>query len=354
MSTLTPKEQDRLMELLADEALQQLGSENFAELAELRSRAGDEVPLTGEALGTMLLAMDAADQAAGSGSQTMPPALRNRLAAQGRGLIGGASALPQQTVVRRSGLPFGLAAAVLAVAATLAGSWWVVQNRERELEQAQSTIAMLEAKVQDNAMVLARAESSLQELRTRISESEGIISDQEIAIAEAQAREIELATRLARATEDLSQAELRIAYYETPVDPETLAANRTKLLEVPGTIQLAWSPFDLPDAPAEQQMVRGDVVWNDQEQIGYLRFVGLNPNDPDIEQYQVWIIDERGLEQKVSGGIFNANAEGEIIVQITPGIDVGRVALFAVTVENPGGTWVPDLKRRVVIAPRDG
>ena len=65
------------------------------------------------------------------------------------------------------------------------------------------------------------------------------------------------------------------------------------------------------------------------------------------------MIDERGLEQKVSGGVFNASAEGEIIVPIEPGIDVGRVALFAVTVENPGGTWVPDLSRRVVIAPRE-
>jgi hypothetical protein len=39
-------------------------------------------------------------------------------------------------------------------------------------------------------------------------------------------------------------------------------------------------------------------------------------------------------------------------VPIQPGIDVGRVTLFAITVEKPGGTWVPDLKRRVVVAPR--
>jgi hypothetical protein len=50
--------------------------------------------------------------------------------------------------------------------------------------------------------------------------------------------------------------------------------------------------------------------------------------------------------------VFNASAAGEVIVPIDPGIDVGRVALFAITVENPGGTWVPDLQRRVVVAPR--
>lgn len=75
-------------------------------------------------------------------------------------------------------------------------------------------------------------------------------------------------------------------------------------------------------------------MWSNELQEGYIRFVGL--------------------EQKVSGGVFNASADGEIIVPITPGIDVGHVALFAITVENPGGTWVPDLTRRVVVAPRDG
>ena len=99
--------------------------------------------------------------------------------------------------------------------------------------------------------------------------------------------------------------------------------------------------------------MRGDVVWSDDLQEGYIRFVGLKPNDPNVEQYQIWVIDERGLEQKVSGGIFNASAEGEIVVPITPGIDVGRVALFAITIEEPGGTWVPDLSRRVVVAPRE-
>ena len=102
----------------------------------------------------------------------------------------------------------------------------------------------------------------------------------------------------------------------------------------------------------EQPGVGGDVVWNDTLQQGYLRFVGLEINDPTKEQYQVWVIDDRGMEQKVSGGVFNATADGEVIVPIEPGIDVGRVQVFAITVEEPGGIWVPDLKRRVVVAPR--
>jgi hypothetical protein len=157
----------------------------------------------------------------------------------------------------------------------------------------------------------------------------------------------------ARLEAERDAAQLRIAALEAPVDPVELQKNRIKLLDVPGTVKLAWSPFKVEGlAPPEQPGLQGDVVWNDEMQTGYLRFVGLQPNDPNIEQYQVWVIDERGLEQKVSGGVFSVTAQGEIIVPIKPGIDVGRVALFAVTVEKPGGTWVPDLKRRLVVAPR--
>jgi hypothetical protein len=162
----------------------------------------------------------------------------------------------------------------------------------------------------------------------------------------------QFATRLTALTSELNEAKLTIARFEAPADPVAMAANRTKLLEVPDTIRVAWAPFDLPNKPAEQQGIQGDVVWNDKLQTGYLRFVGLKVNDPAVEQYQVWVIDERGMEQKVSGGIFNATAQGEVIVPIQPGIDVGRVALFAITIEKPGGTWVPDLNRRVVVAPR--
>ncbi len=173
----------------------------------------------------------------------------------------------------------------------------------------------------------------------------------ETQLAEASEARLQLAEQLASATSDLDSARLAIARYEQPVDPEELKMNRQKLLEVPNTVRVAWQPFDLPDAPAEQQLVQGDVVWNNELQQGYLRFEGLAVNDPEIEQYQVWVIDERGMEQKVSGGVFNATADGEIFVPIEPGIDVGRVAVFAVTVEDPGGTWVPDLSRRVVVAP---
>lgn len=220
------------------------------------------------------------------------------------------------------------------------------------LEGKNSRISELETQLASAKQQAEQNQTFLADLRQQLNSRTGELDQAQAALAAADEDRLELAERLALVTSDLETAELRIARYEEPVDPATLAANRQKLLDVPGTLRLAWSPFDLPDNPAIQQNVTGDVVWNDELEQGYLRFVGLEVNDPDVEQYQVWVIDDRGMEQKVSGGVFNATAEGEVIVPIDPALDIGRVALFAITVEEPGGIMVPDLRRRVVVAPR--
>lgn len=275
-------------------------------------------------------------------------------------------------------------AAAAIILLTVAFGWWTVRDGarlERDLADANRRILESEARAQANARLLAEAReeglrlgeaiaqrqaaldakvaaldtanASGRALEERLIAQERSALEKDTEIARRASRELELASALADATARLTEAELAIARFEAPVDPALLAENRRKLAEVPGTIRLAWSPFDVPGLPpAEQPGVEGDVLWNDALQTGYLRFAGLDPNDPGIEQYQVWVIDERGMEQKVSGGVFDVSAEGEVIVPIKPGIDVGRVALFAVTVENPGGTWVPDLRRRIVVAPR--
>jgi len=139
-----------------------------------------------------------------------------------------------------------------------------------------------------------------------------------------------------------------------------LASLRDAVAKAPDVKRLTWSDWDQP----EIQGVKGDVVWSEDGQKGYMTFRGLPANDPTKEQYQLWIVDERGLEQRVSGGIFNGSGDStgwqgevraqrigdELIVEISPRIHVGTPALFAVTVEKPGGTWVSDMKRRVVVA----
>lgn len=239
--------------------------------------------------------------------------------------------------------PVMLTAACLAVAA---GAVWVAY-------QSSATRARLAGELASAREQLSRAQEQVRANETMLAEARGRVSELDSRLAEQQRRGLELASQLTSAMSQLDDARLRIARLETPADPAETRMLRQKLLEVPDTIRIAWKPFDLPDAPAEQHGIEGDVVWNDGMEQGFLRFVGLKVNDPAVEQYQVWVIDERGMEQKVSGGVFNATAEGEVIVPLKPGIDIRRVALFAVTIEEPGGTWVPDLRRRVVVAPRE-
>jgi hypothetical protein len=316
-------------------------------------------------------------------AESMPDAVRTRMTALADSLA--TQAAPPNAPVRRAGdqpvarigparrvLPWLVAAAAIVIVAVSVST---IRERERELAAVRAQIADMQTRIAGNDQLLADARLRTESLTRELTDRSAALTAQEAALAEAARQQMAIATQLADATSrlneretllaqagekerelsrELNEARLTIAKYEEPVDPAVLAANRTKLMEVPDTVQIAWAPFDLPDAPAEQRAVQGDVIWNDRLQSGFLRFVGLKVNDPKVEQYQVWVIDERGLEQKVSGGIFNATAQGEVIVPIEPGIEVGRVALFAITVEKPGGTWVPDLKRRVVVAPRGG
>ncbi len=156
-----------------------------------------------------------------------------------------------------------------------------------------------------------------------------------------------------------------LGWFRPAVPPEqppfgaTLAEAREALIQR-GVEPIEWTPWAMgPDAPPELEGVEGDVVWDDQTQTGFMRFVGLPVNDPSELQYQLWIIDARygedAINQRVSGGVFNAAARhgkiGEIIIPIDPALPIGEAAHFAVTIERPGGVWVSDMSRRVVIAP---
>ncbi len=361
MSPLDPAKRTRLYELLADEALGAISPEDAAELEALRDLAAsvdDDGPQHAfdAAFGETLAAV-AAEPVATDAAPALPSALRARLVADGHRLL----ARPQSILFesapaarpRGTLTPWLALAALLAVAASVTLGLMASRSRERA-DRLEADAASLRERVEQNAQRLAAAGAAAEDLQRRLAERDQAASDAERRLADAAAREVALARQLAEATSELDETRLVLARYEAPVDPAELQANRRKLLETPGTVRLAWAPFDLPDAPAEQRQVTGDVTWNDDLQTGYLRFVGLAVNDPAVEQYQVWIIDDRGLEQKVSGGVFNATADGEVLVPIQPGIDVRRVALFAVTIEAPGGTWVPDLTRRVVVAPREG
>lgn len=127
--------------------------------------------------------------------------------------------------------------------------------------------------------------------------------------------------------------------------------SRMALLAQADVVQVAWADWAVEGVGPEIPGVTGDVVWSNSAQRGYMRFVNLPVNDPTKQQYQLWIIDkERGMAQRISGGIFNGGP-GETIVEIEPRLLVNKAAAFAITIEQPGGTWVSDMSRRVNIAP---
>jgi anti-sigma-K factor RskA len=83
-------------------------------------------------------------------------------------------------------------------------------------------------------------------------------------------------------------------------------------------------------------------VWNPATQRGFLHLVGLKPNDPRVDQYQLWIFDgERDQRYPVDGGVFDVPANAsEVLVPIRAAVPVHAAKAFAVTVEKPGGAVV--------------
>ena len=133
-------------------------------------------------------------------------------------------------------------------------------------------------------------------------------------------------------------------------EPKQLSPSeqRAKLIaEAADVTTIKWTATPDPNAKGAS----GDVVWSAREQKGYMRFVGLTPNDRATFQYQLWIFDKnRDDKFPVDGGVFDVSSTGEVIVPITAKLKVDDVALFAVTIERPGGVVVSKRERIVVTA----
>jgi len=97
---------------------------------------------------------------------------------------------------------------------------------------------------------------------------------------------------------------------------------------------------------------KGQVLWSNARQEGYMRIRGLHANDADQDQYQLWIFDkQRNDAFPVDGGVFDMDpVDGEAIIPIDARLAVNEPFLFAVTVEQPGGVVVSDRERIVLAA----
>lgn len=124
---------------------------------------------------------------------------------------------------------------------------------------------------------------------------------------------------------------------------------REKLLAQEGVVQRTWQTTQDPAASG----VTGDVVWDPESQNGFVRFRGLQANNANELQYQLWIFDgTRDERYPVDGGVFDIPAgQSEVIIPIKARLEIRDPALFAVTIEKPGGSVVSSRDRIVVLAP---
>lgn len=129
----------------------------------------------------------------------------------------------------------------------------------------------------------------------------------------------------------------------------TAEAQRAQLLATGGdVVALNWQPAGLP----EGVNVTGDVVWSKTYQEGYMRFRNLAHNDSQRFTYQLWIFDAtRDERYPVDGGYFDVPAgQNEVVIPIKAKLPVNQLALFALTIEPPGGVVVSKREKIVVVA----
>jgi anti-sigma-K factor RskA len=132
----------------------------------------------------------------------------------------------------------------------------------------------------------------------------------------------------------------------------TIGANRPAAMrelliaQAPDLIRASWSNGKTP----WETTVGGDVVWSNERQQGFLRFIDMPVNDPTQEQYQLWIIDPSRDEEPIDGGVFDITESRESIVAIDAKLQVLQPKAFAVTIEKPGGVVVSTQERLPLLA----
>lgn len=145
---------------------------------------------------------------------------------------------------------------------------------------------------------------------------------------------------------------------QQPPAAPTAGDAAARLAAAPDTVSADLITIDQAGlAPEPHPLARdiaGRVRWADSADAGEIRLTGVEPNDPDQFQYQLWIFDAtrrqgdfpgaNGLlsQYPVDGGVFNVSGDGEVIIPVEAKLPVGKAALFAVTKEPPGGVVVSD------------
>lgn len=163
---------------------------------------------------------------------------------------------------------------------------------------------------------------------------------------------IVLAVNIYTTRSELARSTQRINELEAQIPKPTPKPNAAQELEQflaanQDVVRSEWGDFD----PKKPMNVKGEIVWSNAAQKGYIRFTNIPANDRTKEQYQLWIFDEnQNPKTPIDGGVFDATESGEIIIPIDAKIKVQKPKMFAVTAEKPGGVVVSPLEKVMAVA----
>jgi len=93
----------------------------------------------------------------------------------------------------------------------------------------------------------------------------------------------------------------------------------------------------------------GELLWSGSQQKGFVSLSGLEVNDPDQFQYQVWIIDAK-QKYPVTGGVFNVADQKGTVIRLRPNLKIKKAVEFMVTQERPGGVVTSSRENIVAVA----
>ncbi len=134
----------------------------------------------------------------------------------------------------------------------------------------------------------------------------------------------------------------------TPVKPDPSKLYE-EIASMPTAIKANFGA--LPTASEELKNVGGDVVWSDEKQAGYMKLRNLPKNDKNTSTYQLWVFEEnQGDKTPIDGGTFDVDVDGDVIIPIDAKLKAKNPAMFAITVEKPGGVVVSDRKKIAALA----
>jgi hypothetical protein len=130
----------------------------------------------------------------------------------------------------------------------------------------------------------------------------------------------------------------------TDSKPQSLVARIDQSSDV---VHIPWTGTD--DVAAKGS--RGEIVWSNKLQAGYLKVTGLVKNNPAKSQYQFWIFDATKDDRyPIDGGVFDIAEDGTSVLPIQAKLQVVKPAMFAVTAEVPGGVVVSARERVLLLA----